>query len=299
VARVERFQQRGQNDPSARPLPSFEMPWLEVVDPDRTLKRHAVRATPRVALSAGSTEEICVEDVLEVANIGALLPPGAESTQEIAAEDVLGVVHLQRPTFPSPRAYPSPRITEAPAPFPVHRADLSVLETRAPSSIAPVAIDAFSRSHADSTFLLEDSNYGLKLPRMGLAVAAGLGAIVGVFVLVLALGSAGAKPVVQMGAHSAPATLQVKPAAPPQVKVAGAEAHSAVPTVDVSSLPRAPIGTVSLATAASGHRLFIDGSLVKTGSAIVSCGKHLVKVGSKGRTESVDVPCGSEVVVGR
>ena len=56
MARVERFQQRGQNDPSARPLPSFEMPWLEVVDPDRTLKRHAVRATPRVALSAGGKD---------------------------------------------------------------------------------------------------------------------------------------------------------------------------------------------------------------------------------------------------
>ena len=78
--------QRVHQDPSDRPLPSFEMPWLDSVDPDRTLKRHAIRVEPRVAPSASSTEEISVEDVLEVVNVGRVSPhgrPRPEATEEI------------------------------------------------------------------------------------------------------------------------------------------------------------------------------------------------------------------------
>ncbi len=288
MAQVERLtSQRVQNHPASRPLPAFEMPWLEVVDPDRTLKRRVVLAAP----SANVTEEICAEDVLEVVRVAGV---SADSTQEIAAEDVIGVIPLRA------RAYPSPRITVVPEPLAAapraDRADLARLETPAPSSIAPVAMDSFVRSHSDSTFSLEDTPYGLRMPRMGLAIAGGLGAMIGIFVLVFALGSAGAKPVVQMGAHALPS----KPvaAAAPQSKAPSDGARSAVPTVDVSSLPRAPVGTLSLAANAAGHRLFVDGTLVSHGSAVVSCGKHLVKIGSKGRMETVDVPCGADVVVG-
>jgi hypothetical protein len=307
--------QRVQQTPSARPLPSFEMPWLEVVDPDRTLKRPAIRVESRVPPSANSTEEISVEDVLEVVNVGRVPPKpvSPEATQEITAEDVIGVVAAVKSPVPSP-SYPSPRITVVPEPpaWPTsrrsleppprvpleERADLARLEASKPPSIAPVALDNYSRSRADSTFLLEDTPYGLRAPRMGLAVAAGLGAMVGIFVLVFALGSAGAKPVVQVGAHAAPQRAPVAVAAAAPARTPTSETRSsAVPTMDIASLPQAPVGTVSLAPLAKGHRLYVDGSVVTSGSAIVGCGKHLVKVGSKGHTQEVTVPCGGDVVI--
>jgi hypothetical protein len=140
--------------------------------------------------------------------------------------------------------------------------------------------------------------YGVRLPRMGLAIAAGLGAMIGIFVLVFALGSAGAKPVVQAGAHATPAKTAPPAAAAPQTKTASEVPRSSVPTIDIASLPQAPVGSVSLSQTVTGHRLFVDGVAVSKGSTVVSCGKHLVKVGSKGRKQEVDVPCGTDVVVG-
>jgi hypothetical protein len=44
--------------------------------------------------------------------------------------------------------------------------------------------------------------------------------------------------------------------------------------------------------------LIVDGVLAPSGSAVVKCGKHVVKVGSRGRWQVVDVACGGETVVG-
>jgi hypothetical protein len=154
------------------------------------------------------------------------------------------------------------------------------------------------RMRAESTWG-PDPKFRSWTSRAGLVIAGGLGAMVGVFALVLAVGSAGAK--------SSPNTVQAvaaRPIAPtaakaPELKVSSEEPHTGVPTVDVSSLPVAPVGTLSLSPNAAGHRLYVDGAMVAKGSAVVSCGKHLVKVGSRGRPMNVDVPCGADVVVGR
>jgi hypothetical protein len=72
------------------------------------------------------------------------------------------------------------------------------------------------------------------------------------------------------------------------------EAPQAMPVVTVSTLPRAPDGTV---VGVEGHRLWIDGHLAAGFIEIVACGRHLVKVGSAGTPREVDVPCGDEIAV--
>jgi hypothetical protein len=57
------------------------------------------------------------------------------------------------------------------------------------------------------------------------------------------------------------------------------------------------VGTISLAAAASMHRLFVDGKVAPSGSQVVKCGVHVVQVGSRGIRRYVTVPCGEEVVV--
>jgi hypothetical protein len=289
--------QRVQNDP-AKPLPSFEMPWIEAVDPDRTLKWRPLRADGRVAPSANSTEEISADDVLEVIKVGRMMP--GEATPEVVSADVASVAALRSRVCPNPRITvvpePSPRLPPRP---PEDRADPLRFTEPERGSVAPVALDdnPFLRSRAASTFSLDDTPYGFRMPRMGVAIAAGLGAMIGIFVLVFALGSAGAKPVVRSGER--PAAAAPTPVAPaPQVKAASEGARSSVQTIDVTSLPQAHVGSVSLSMAVTGHRLFVDGAVVSNGSAVVSCGKHLVKVGSKGRKQEVDVPCGTDVAVG-
>jgi serine/threonine protein kinase len=49
------------------------------------------------------------------------------------------------------------------------------------------------------------------------------------------------------------------------------------------------------------HRVFVDGFVRGAGgdSIRVRCGRHTVRLGSAGRTQSVDVPCGGQVMVGR
>ncbi len=93
-----------------------------------------------------------------------------------------------------------------------------------------------------------------------------------------------------------PAPPPAVEAAPPAVEQVPPPAEN-IPSVSVQSLPRVKVGTVSLAAAASSHRLFVDGRVVASGSKVVKCGVHLVQVGSRGVKRYVSVPCGEEVVV--
>ena len=67
-----------------------------------------------------------------------------------------------------------------------------------------------------------------------------------------------------------------------------------IPIVDVTALPRARLGTV---IGSAGHRLWIDGKLADTWTAVVACGSHEVQVGSAGLPRTVKVPCGDEIAV--
>jgi len=58
-------------------------------------------------------------------------------------------------------------------------------------------------------------------------------------------------------------------------------------------------GNVKTPRVAQGRRIFVDGTVqgVAPATVVVACGKHIIKVGSNGTPRTVDVPCGSDVMV--
>ncbi len=56
-------------------------------------------------------------------------------------------------------------------------------------------------------------------------------------------------------------------------------------------------GVLLMPPAADSHRVYVDGRLagVPPPPIVVGCGKHVVKIGSQGREQSVNVPCGGSV----
>ncbi|HTQ46607.1 MAG TPA: serine/threonine-protein kinase [Polyangiaceae bacterium] len=63
----------------------------------------------------------------------------------------------------------------------------------------------------------------------------------------------------------------------------------------------ADMGEIQPPDSAAGHRIFVDGRVVGEGAAPirVPCGQHSVRIGSAGRQQNVDVPCGQSVAVDR
>jgi hypothetical protein len=61
--------------------------------------------------------------------------------------------------------------------------------------------------------------------------------------------------------------------------------------------PASTTGHVVLPAAAAGHRVFIDDRVVSDGKSdiVVSCGSHKFRIGSVGKTTTVDVPCGGDL----
>jgi serine/threonine-protein kinase len=59
------------------------------------------------------------------------------------------------------------------------------------------------------------------------------------------------------------------------------------------------MGRVKTEGATAGRRIFVDARTVgQTPEAVVvKCGLHRVRIGSAGKTLTVDVPCGGEVEV--
>jgi hypothetical protein len=59
------------------------------------------------------------------------------------------------------------------------------------------------------------------------------------------------------------------------------------------------MGRIVFAPNRMGHRVWIDGAMVgePMGPLVVKCGKRNVRIGSGANGQSVDVPCGGEVVV--
>jgi hypothetical protein len=110
--------------------------------------------------------------------------------------------------------------------------------------------------------------------------------------------SSSASSAAASAAESSPApvpTTSIAALPPAEKHALRATTQSAdVPVVDVTALPRPQTGTI---IGARNHRLYVDGALVRESTALVRCGVHSVKVGSAGKTQSVDVPCGGEITV--
>ena len=106
--------------------------------------------------------------------------------------------------------------------------------------------------------------------------------------------------------HYRAASLAMARAVPSQgaeLPATGVDVPSASPdeVIEIDSPPEASLstGAVMLPPAAEGHRVYVDGRLV--GDAVsemrVACGRHLIKVGSRGHDHAVTVPCGGELSV--
>jgi len=74
------------------------------------------------------------------------------------------------------------------------------------------------------------------------------------------------------------------------------ETASAAPSV---AKPASTVGSIR-ANDSGGHRVWIDGKLVGDTPHVfeVTCGHHVVRIGSSGQPQMLDVPCGGEVLVG-
>jgi hypothetical protein len=239
-----------------------------------------------------SEEEIDIEEILEVLEAD----PGALEATPPRASRIPAVRRL--PKLPPPSHAPQPTVDVAVGGPPSAR-------TWAPSSFAPVTVEeAPSLSAAESNVHAAAAPRSRRLRTAGIAWGIGLVLLAAGMGLGVALGTPAAKVV----AHTPP-PMDAAEVDPPEVPgvVSTTQARAmastrtisiAAPTFDVTSLPQAPVGTVSLAAAASSHRLYVDGVVAPSGSAVVKCGKHLVKVGSKGRAQMLDVACGGETIVG-
>jgi serine/threonine-protein kinase len=84
-----------------------------------------------------------------------------------------------------------------------------------------------------------------------------------------------------------------------------ASAPSEPPSAEATAPEEPPIppdvGQLELPPAAAGHRIFVDGRTVSEGVAPVRvrCGPHEVRIGSAGRLQQVEVPCGASLAMTR
>jgi hypothetical protein len=90
------------------------------------------------------------------------------------------------------------------------------------------------------------------------------------------------------------------PALPSATAEAAAIAPSAsAPPVANAILVPGPNQGLLKPRGSKGHRLFVDGVVVgeTPTPVLVTCGAHVVKVGSAGTEQSIDVPCGTSIAV--
>jgi hypothetical protein len=61
------------------------------------------------------------------------------------------------------------------------------------------------------------------------------------------------------------------------------------------------VGELQMPASADGHRIFVDGRTVSEGTAPVRvhCGPHEVRIGSAGRLQNLNIPCGSPLALTR
>lgn len=100
-------------------------------------------------------------------------------------------------------------------------------------------------------------------------------------------------------ATAMPTTASATSATTLSPAAASAVAPTSAPTSTSALPPRS--GRLVTARSEKGHRVFVDGRVVGSGGAplVVRCGKHEVRVGSRGRRRTVEVPCGGDLTVTR
>jgi len=206
-----------------------------------------------------------------------------EATQELQALDVLEIVETLKS---GPRATPGTAVV---------RKSLT-----SNSSIAPVGLDLMPQQQAPAD---EEANptMEVRLPvrrrRLGGIV---VGAVAGCALILVAagiarVGHASSPPAASSPAIATTTATITATSAPPDTAPASttAPASQAPASTDGSST-----GTVRLQRPATAGHVWLDGKKLSSSSALVSCGTHQIKVG-RGRTHSVDVPCGADIAVSK
>jgi len=108
---------------------------------------------------------------------------------------------------------------------------------------------------------------------------------------------------IALGTHTRAATPSAATARTARAFVAASFGERATPGGRSEWVEQVPDDTGLLHTPSStwNHRVFVDGLVRGNGGDVirVTCGRHWVRVGSAGRVQSVDVPCGGSIAVDR
>jgi hypothetical protein len=189
-----------------------------------------------------------------------VLVPHPEATQEVRLEDVLETIDLKR-------------------------GSRQVFRSEHPTSIAPIAIDVSTFA----SFGPEDSLDGVKRrpprrppsKRLVATVACAMG------LCVVILGAAGVRTLVATGTpdHAAAANA---------LTIATPAASTTSSNVDVANLPPATVSETGTIVFPRRTTATLDGARVTSGSAIVRCGEHTIRLG-RGTPRKLDVPCGGTI----
>lgn len=206
-----------------------------------------------------------------------------EATQELQALDVLEIVETLKPKLAAGARRPSP----------------------SNSSIAPVGLDL--APGADKGEEEANPTMEVRLPvrrrRLG-AIVIGAVSCCGLILLaavIARVGHASSESSTASASSTAPAaTAASSPAGTMTTVAEPSPAPPSATAVAPSSATGsgASTGTVRLDKPAVAGRVWLDGKKLSSSSALVSCGTHQIKVG-RGRTHSIDVPCGGELGVSR
>lgn len=207
-------------------------------------------------------------------------------TEAFRAEDLRGAPAPSAPANASnAKTVPPPRPGAPSATPPSAPPENTPLSTPMPPSLAPHARSV--GPHAQWVAVEPPSGRGSSIAMLAMAAVAAI-----------AIGFVGTGAVtgaVQRHAAARPTSVQVR-APTPSVS---ATTSSPVVSAAASAEPPRTTGRIILPARAAGHRLFIDDRVVGEGQGVlpVACGRHLVKIGSRGKSQSVDVPCGGDVDV--
>ena len=298
-ARVERL-----HDFAMR-LAQFQFPEEEPSDADKTLE---------------IADKAALEKTVEVLPKRRPVPIVPPPSLRPAAKPPVAAAIARTVAPPPPR--PSPNTTQE-----IDAADVLDVEPidHHPCSVIPVALDVEVAARRPRAGDLVSSEYPprgserVAVPRQ--AIGWGLGAaIVGVSCLLLAVVNAsrasardardttrdtdprptavGAPPVAAAQASTNGAASLDSPGGPSQTP---GEHPGGVPVVSVLSLPRVvpTTGTIKLIESAAAHRLYVDGAVQAGASAVITCGRHMIQVGSAGKAHALIIGCGEETVIAR
>lgn len=276
------------------------------------------RARKIVRRRADGTQEIEASQILIETYLEDIPPPPPTKPSPRASRASLPPpLPTKRPTKPPTKPASLAQADVAGAYASVPGLDL---RTSAPSftteaeSVAPVALA--SRHDAAPASTAPPSFAAVVAPRKGSplrgALLVGAGVMLG-GLLTFAIAGGGAARVAALArglGHRPAAAAAPAPASPtPVVQAASSESPSAAasadapPTISVDALPKAKIGAkmtlVTLPSRARGHRVYVDNKELPDAISAtpMACGRHVVRIGTHGKAQKLDFPCGGELTV--